>query len=105
MGKKQREKGLRRRMEAAAKRESIAKEFNNPRVLEVSQPNHLGRAMFASRKEMRQYVGAGGQIPDYLTKPKPGIVSDNPSEPDHHVENAVNEMARDMGVPSPLEPK
>ncbi len=86
MGKKQREKGLRRREEAAAKRTAIAKEFNNPRVLEISQPQHLGRAMFSSKKEMRQYVGAGGKIPDYLSnKPKgdvpPEVASAPPEEP------------------------
>lgn len=63
MSTRSRMKGDRRRLEREAKRSAIAEQFNDPSLAKTSKPASLGRAMFLRKRDMKQFVGAGGVLP------------------------------------------
>lgn len=63
MSTRSRMKGDRRRLEREAKRSAIAEQFGDPSLVKTSKPPLLGRALFLHRRDMKQFVGAGGVLP------------------------------------------
>lgn len=72
MGKRSREKGLKRREEAAATRAAIATQYGLPKsAMETSKPRELGRTMFLSKREADAYFSAMKQVDPKLDRNDP----------------------------------
>ena len=65
MSRKSSKRGMERREAAAEVRAAIAKQYNIPdSAMVTSAPLKLGRALFLSKKDMMQHVGATKYAPE-----------------------------------------